>query len=65
MRQESFMAFKEILVALTSYPEPTPLSVVDDAVRSQRFSAVTSPRYPSKPASRFPGTFSQTRWSRE
>jgi nucleotide-binding universal stress UspA family protein len=32
MRQERFMAFKDILVALTSYPEPTPLSVVDDAV---------------------------------
>jgi nucleotide-binding universal stress UspA family protein len=26
------MAFKDILVTLTSYPEPTPLSVVDDAV---------------------------------
>jgi nucleotide-binding universal stress UspA family protein len=26
------MAFKDILVALTSYPEPTPVSVVDDAV---------------------------------
>ena len=26
------MAFKDILVALTSYPEPSPLSVVDDAV---------------------------------
>jgi nucleotide-binding universal stress UspA family protein len=26
------MAFRDILVALTSYPEPTPLSVVDDAV---------------------------------
>ena len=26
------MAFRDIMVALTSYPEPTPLSVVDDAV---------------------------------
>jgi nucleotide-binding universal stress UspA family protein len=26
------MAFKDILVALTSYPEPAPVSVVDDAV---------------------------------
>jgi nucleotide-binding universal stress UspA family protein len=26
------MAFKDILLALTSYPEPTPVSVVDDAV---------------------------------
>ena len=26
------MAFKDILVALTSYPEPTPVSVVEDAV---------------------------------
>jgi nucleotide-binding universal stress UspA family protein len=26
------LAFKDILVALTSYPEPSPLSVVDDAV---------------------------------
>jgi hypothetical protein len=26
------MAFKDILVALTSYPEPTPVAVVDDAV---------------------------------
>ncbi|MGA9089885.1 MAG: universal stress protein [Bradyrhizobium sp.] len=26
------MAFKDILLTLTSYPEPTPLSVVDDAV---------------------------------
>jgi len=26
------MAFRDILVALTSYPEPTPLSVVEDAV---------------------------------
>ena len=26
------MAFKDILVALTSYPEPSPISVVDDAV---------------------------------
>jgi nucleotide-binding universal stress UspA family protein len=26
------VAFKDILVALTSYPEPTPVSVVDDAV---------------------------------
>ena len=26
------MAFKDILVTLTSYPEPTPLSVIDDAV---------------------------------
>ena len=26
------MAFRDILLALTSYPEPTPLSVVDDAV---------------------------------
>jgi hypothetical protein len=26
------MAFKDILVALTSYPEPTPVSVVDSAV---------------------------------
>ncbi len=26
------MTFKDILVTLTSYPEPTPLSVVDDAV---------------------------------
>ena len=26
------MAFKDILVALTSYPEPSPVSVVDDAV---------------------------------
>jgi nucleotide-binding universal stress UspA family protein len=26
------MAFKDILVAFTSYPEPTPVSVVDDAV---------------------------------
>ncbi len=26
------MAFKDLLVALTSYPEPTPLSVVEDAV---------------------------------
>ena len=26
------MAFKDILVALTSYPEPSPLSIVDDAV---------------------------------
>jgi len=27
------MAFKDILLALTSYPEPTPVSVVDDAVQ--------------------------------
>ncbi len=26
------MAFKDILVALTSYPEPTPVSVVEDAI---------------------------------
>lgn len=26
------MAFKDILLTLTSYPEPTPLSVIDDAV---------------------------------
>ncbi len=26
------MAFKDILVALTSYPEPSPVSIVDDAV---------------------------------
>lgn len=26
------MAFRDILVALTSYPDPTPISVVDDAV---------------------------------
>jgi hypothetical protein len=26
------MAFKDILLALTSYPEPTPVSVVEDAV---------------------------------
>ncbi len=26
------MAFRDVLVALTSYPEPTPLSVVEDAV---------------------------------
>ena len=26
------MAFKDILLTLTSYPEPTPVSVVEDAV---------------------------------
>ena len=26
------MAFKDILLALTSYPDPTPVSVVEDAV---------------------------------
>ena len=26
------MAFKDILLALTSYPDPTPASVVEDAV---------------------------------
>jgi hypothetical protein len=26
------MAFNDILVTLTSYPEPTPVSVIDDAV---------------------------------
>jgi nucleotide-binding universal stress UspA family protein len=30
--EEKFLAFKDILVALTSYPEPSPISVVDDAV---------------------------------
>jgi nucleotide-binding universal stress UspA family protein len=32
LQQEGFMAFKDILVALNSYPDPTPVSVVDDAV---------------------------------
>jgi hypothetical protein len=31
-RQERDMAFKDILVALTSYPDPTPVSAVEDAV---------------------------------
>ena len=26
------MAFKDILLTLTSYPDPTPVSVLDDAV---------------------------------
>src|SRR5262249_42759228 len=26
------MAFKDVLIALTTYPEPTPVSAVDDAV---------------------------------
>jgi hypothetical protein len=26
------MSFKDVLVALTTYPEPTPLPVVDDAI---------------------------------
>ena len=30
--EEEILAFKDILLALTSYPEPPPLSVVDDAV---------------------------------
>jgi nucleotide-binding universal stress UspA family protein len=30
--EEEILAFKDILLALTSYPEPSPLSVVDDAV---------------------------------
>ena len=29
---EAAMSFKDVLIALTTYPEPTPLSVVDDAV---------------------------------
>ena len=26
------MSFKDVLVALTTYPEPTPVSAVDDAI---------------------------------
>src|SRR5215831_10128511 len=29
---EKPMAFKDVLIALTTYPEPTPVSAVDDAV---------------------------------
>ena len=29
---EAAMSFKDVLIALTTYPEPTPLSAVDDAV---------------------------------
>jgi hypothetical protein len=31
-REEKLLAFKDILVSLTSYPEPSPLSVVDNAI---------------------------------
>jgi hypothetical protein len=26
------MSFKDVLIALTTYPQPTPLSAVDDAI---------------------------------
>ena len=32
LNSEVFMAFKDILVTLTSYPQPTPVSTVEDAV---------------------------------
>ena len=37
------MAVKDILLTLTSYPEPTPISVVDSAVSVASALAATSP----------------------
>ena len=52
------MSFKDVLIALTTYPEPTPVSAVDDAIdlvrhtdsrdttgsRSRHLSPTSSPR---------------------
>src|SRR3954470_5596794 len=32
LERETHMAFKDILLTLTSYPDPTPVSVLDDSV---------------------------------
>ena len=31
-RQENQMAIKDVLLALTTYPEPTPVSAMDEAI---------------------------------
>ena len=55
------MAFKDILLTLTSYPEPTPVSVLEDAVSIAASLARTLPRFPARctfrsPATSFPGS---------
>ena len=32
LEKESLMAFKDILLTLTSYPDPTPVTVAEEAV---------------------------------
>ena len=42
------MSFKDILVALTTYPQPTPVSAVEEAVEPPRPGGEGFPRSPVK-----------------
>ena len=50
------MAFKDILLTLTSYPEPTPVSVVEDAVSIAAALALTLRQSPARCMFRYPAT---------
>ena len=59
------MAFKDILVALNSYPDPTPVSAVEDAVSVAAALGAHLAALSCETRVQLPGTSSRPRWSVE
>ena len=57
------MALNDLLLTLASYPDPTPVTVIEDAVSVASVSALISQRLPAKCMLRCPATSFQVRRS--